>query len=189
MPDSEQAKVNTQQATRALIFDIIRILITHKLQEEPIYKALIHGAGVSPQNISGHALTVSSKPIKYFRRLLAEYELENDIPVPLLKLARYFLSNPDFTKTVGIFRVNSTESEEEDIEGMLSLKNYDKLSEIKNPFVIASNKNDCISESANLIIDSIRKFFRELRSSLISEERFEALVELKRKSTTIECVI
>ena len=78
------------------------------------------------------------KKTPFFDRELLAHELEDGIPIPLLKLTQFFLSKSEFTSTTGIFRVNSTKTAEEQIERMLSKKYYDRLAEITDPFLIAS---------------------------------------------------
>lgn len=80
-----------------------------------------------------------NEAVHFFQKSITDYELENNVPVPLLKLVRFFLSKPEFTSTTGIFRVNSTKLEEEEIENLLSKKRYEVLDQVQDPFVIASN--------------------------------------------------
>lgn len=74
----------------------------------------------------------------FYNRDIVHHDLENNIPLPLLKLVHLFLSKPEFTAAIGIFRINSTKTEEDHIEYILSKKNYARLEEVTDPFVIAS---------------------------------------------------
>lgn len=111
------------------------------MQIEPIFQAVLEEQNANPKNQLADSSSAEAGEINFFQRSVTEHELENNIPVPLLKLARLLLSNQKFTSTVGIFRVNSTKAEEEHIERLLATKNYDKLAQVKDPFVISSNRH------------------------------------------------
>lgn len=116
-----------------------RVLSAAELEKEPISKAFLEEQEANlKNNIDQSSSSDEFTQTQFFQRSLTDHELENDIPVPLLKLVRFFLSKPEFTATVGIFRVNSTKFEEDQIERILAKQHYDRLQEITNPFMIAS---------------------------------------------------
>ena len=88
-------------------------------------------------------------------------EGETGIPKILEVLINYFKTNPEGLKCEGIFRKSVSIDEENYILEQLGQRNYDYLSTIENPFLIA-----CL----------IKRFFYNLKVPLIPFEHYRRLI-------------
>ena len=99
---------------------------------------------------------------------LEEYQLIQGIPTILIEIVKFFINNVHYLQQEGVFRKASSINKESELENILKGENYaGELQQYEDP---------------NAVAGIFKKIFDKMRTNLITNEEYKAILAKKKES-------